>query len=170
MKKYLLILLLIMLSAPYANAKTLIGVNRLTDELVNIDILTGAGTVIGSTVIPNDPEDYGKGIDGFAYDPLLNVFYALDNNYVDGMHLLKLYPETWNGEAIGNLGRVGVAGLAFDPINRILYGVEVSGIPFNGVPNLISIDINTGSMTAYSARFRPAIPDDPGHPDRKSVV
>jgi hypothetical protein len=63
------------------------------------------------------------------------------------MHLLKIYPETWNGEVIGNLGDLTVQGLAFDPINRILYGVEVSGIPFNGVPNLISIDINTGSMT-----------------------
>jgi hypothetical protein len=83
-KTLILILLFIMIFAPYANANSLIGVNRIENELVSIDILTGAGTVIGSTVIPHDPEDFGLAVMSLAYDPELNVFYAVDNNKVDG--------------------------------------------------------------------------------------
>ena len=158
MKRLILVLTFVVVFTPYANADSLFGVDRIEDELVYLDIMTGEGTVIGSTAIPNIPEDFGLGLESLAYDPLLNVFYAIDNNQVDGgMHLLRYDPETWDGQVIGLLGTsLRVLGLAFDPVNRILYSVEATGNPFNDVPTLISIDINTGNMTNTNSQLKKA--------------
>ena len=97
-----------------------------------IDLVTGAFTPIN---------DQGGSANwwSLAADPSAGLFYAVDFN--NGNNLVSVTP----GGVITGIGATGVdiAGLAFDALNSILYGV--------GNGDLYTIDVTTGAATLIGA-------------------
>ena len=80
------------------------------------------------------------------------ILYGSAASGFDGSSLYTINTTTGAATLIGAIvpGNFGVAGLAFDPISGVLYGVgeEYVGITFVG--RLLSIDIATGAGTSIA--------------------
>jgi len=101
------------------------------DEMVTVDLATGAATVFGNVGF--------AGIQALAFDSRTSSLYGAD--LVTGQ-LVRINPFTGVGTGVGPLGFAGVMGLAFDPHTNTLYGADTA------TDQLIRIDTVTGFGTA----------------------
>jgi hypothetical protein len=114
----------------------LLGVDVATGQLIDINPFTGQGRAIGVVGFAQ--------IEGLAFDSRDGTLYGADN----ATHqLVAIDPATGAGTAIGPFGpafdRIG--GLAYDPGQRILYGVQDDGASGGG--RVVRIDSTTGLAT-----------------------
>jgi len=87
----------------------LFGIDHATDELVTIDLLTGAATTVGALGV--DVFDVG-----LAFDAAGNLYLTSDS-FIDNSNpsLYSVDPSTGAASAIGTgTGTSGIVGLAFD--------------------------------------------------------
>jgi hypothetical protein len=119
----------------------LIGSDVEADQLVTLDPMTGAKTVIGPL-----GDDI---VAGLAYDPTNDILYGSSTWTSGGRNLLRVDYHTGATTIIGPLGQGGMHGLEYVASTGTLYGVT------NAYSNkLWRIDVNTGVATeigTYSA-------------------
>jgi hypothetical protein len=123
------------------------GIQITTNSLVNIDPLTGAGTL--GPVITGTGGPAGAAplpIVSLAYDPLTDVLYGNTSVPYGGAtadELFSINQATGAATAIGNIGETEVYALGFTQ-NGTLYGIDGSG-------DLDSINTTTGAGTVIGA-------------------
>ncbi len=118
---------------PPLPASGLIGSDSSSDKLLAIDPLDGQASEHGDLGIVN--------LNGLAFDVNLGILYGLN---VGTDTLIAIQASTGQFETVGPLGVdfPSVAGLAFDPDNRILYATSNGG-----AANLYSVNTGTGAAT-----------------------
>lgn len=119
-------------------SSTLFGVDAATNQLITINQITGAGTSVGGAI----------GIDGvesIAFDPTTGNFFSTISFATEGGStiegLITIDPLSGVGTAIGNIGVPQISGLAADPSDGTLLGVDTA------FDSLLSIDSATGDST-----------------------
>jgi len=117
---------------------TLYGSTR-TNELITIDPVTGAGSVIGSLG--------STSVEGLAFDPQSGMLYGSD--VLNGV-LMTIDPLTAAGSVVGPFLSDPPTGLAYDPSTRTLFGADAT----NDI--LLTIDVTTGVVTGIGA-FGPGL-------------
>ena len=123
------------------NSATLYGGTTLSDELVSVNITTGAATQIG--VIETSPGNPIAALEALAFDPNTNTLYGYANGSRD---LVSINTSTAAATIVGNTGFTNVMGLAFDPNNNILYGAQQVNTGAD-IDRLITIDTSDGLGT-----------------------
>jgi len=106
-------------------------------SLLNIDIATGAGTLIGSTGLDAIP--------GLAINSSGDI-YATSGFSAAGAALYRIDAATGGAVLIGNTGQVGIEAIAFDGDNE-LYGVGVGDVSEFPNSTLFRLDVATGAST-----------------------
>ena len=107
---------------------TLYGVDDVTEELITIDLTTGAGAAVGSLgVAVNDV--------GLAFDVLGRLWMVDDGT----QNLYRVSPSNGHATLIGALGQQ-VTGLA-------ARGMQLFGLGGDGTNNLVTINTTTGAAT-----------------------
>jgi sugar lactone lactonase YvrE len=86
----------------------------------------------------------GVGLEGYRHvqgltsDPSTGTLYGVDT---EAHELVTIDPETRQGTPVGGIGFLGVSSIAFDPVDDVIYGVDV----VNGAPDrLVEIDPSSG--------------------------
>jgi hypothetical protein len=102
------------------------GVSGYTTEILTVNTSTGDGALLS--------DHPGTQPHGLAFDPLSGLLYSNA-----GGTLWSTDPATGLTTAIGAIGYSTVAELAFDPGNRILYGIDVAS------NSVITLDTSTGA-------------------------
>ena len=102
-----------------------------SDEMVTVDLATGAATVFGNVGFTS--------IQALAFDSQTSSLYGAD--LVTGQ-LVHIDPFTGVGTGVGPMGFANVQGMAFDPHTNTLYGSDTA------TDQLIRIDTGTGAGTA----------------------
>lgn len=118
-----------------------------TNQLLEIDPLTGAGSAVGNFMTDVDMES-------LAFDVTTGTLYGTTSNDV----LYKIDPATADSTYVGDVGFGSVFALAFDLSGR-LYGVADDG------NWLISIDTATGLGTAIANTDSDGITDIAARPE-----
>jgi len=106
-----------------------------TENFYSIDAATGAATLIGSLG--------GYQVLGLAFDPITNVLYASAFTEPPGeAAFLTIDKMTGSTTLINDLTQP-LAGLSFDPVAGVLYGVD-NGL---GTAGLYEVDTNNGQAS-----------------------
>lgn len=124
-------LLHLTISSSAQSSIILYGVDDTTDQLIQIDPLTGVGTAIGSTGISR--------VSGIAIDSDGTIFASRS----DTDELYTINKSTGAASLIGSLGFTNVLDLAFDS-NGTLYGID------DGLDRLLTINTATGAATSVA--------------------
>lgn len=138
-----------------SNTNTLYGTNNSTTELLRINQETGAASVVGTTLVTNDPFGRATDIAGLAFDSVNNILYGLAGT---ADFLVKIDVNTGGAFAINdgffdpsqtNVLRpfTSAQGLAFDPNQQILYATNLKG----AFGELFTIDVTSGRGTLVNA-------------------
>ncbi|MDY6780966.1 MAG: PEP-CTERM sorting domain-containing protein [Cyanobacteriota bacterium] len=148
---------------------TLFGVSAQTDELFEVDLVTGAGTSVGSVGFP-----FVGGIE-FLSNSLLVGADMVGGGGGFGT-FITLDQSTGAGTSVGPIGFNTIEGLTFGQ-DGVLYGI--SDTLGGGAGAIISIDLSTGAGTfvqsVASPRFRDALaarklfPNPPSVPEPSSL-
>jgi hypothetical protein len=115
-----------------STTRVLYGVDISNDQLITIDVSTGAGTPVG-------PIGVAGGVRGLAFDPSTGTIYGAD---IGADQLITIDSSTGTATAVGSIGFFNVQALAFDPTTGTLYGADMIS------DQLITIDTATGVGTS----------------------
>jgi hypothetical protein len=137
----LMLLLTLSLALP-ASGVTLHATDAVNDALYTIDTSDGTYSVVGYYAL-NNPGVEGF-IGGLAYDTGLDLFYGVSAS--SSARLYTVNPNNASTTDIGalNIGFVYEGGLAFDPIDGTLYGVNQGS---SSTPTLFTVNTTTGAGT-----------------------
>lgn len=104
------------------------------DQLISIDPVTGAGTLIGSI---------GFVTPGLAFDSNSEILYGLESAPEDRLHTID--PDTGTPTVVGDTGLSTTvpSGLAFDPETGTLFVTATTGIS----ADLYTLNTSTGAAT-----------------------
>jgi hypothetical protein len=112
------------------------------NALYRINTADGSYVLVGNYTLNNPSTEYFIG--GLVYDDNTDLFYGISAG-----HFARLYTISSINAATTDIGAIGVGfiyegGLAFDPTNGALYGVNQG---WAGDPNLFTVNTSTGAGT-----------------------
>ena len=113
------------------SAEALYGVNISTDELLTINNVTAAPTVVGPVGSPV--------VGGLAYDQVSDLLYGTDTST---NNLVTIDPSSGATTVVGNTGVSLLHGLAMNPTSGILYASNANSF---GPSDLWRVDKSTGA-------------------------
>jgi hypothetical protein len=137
-----LVLLLVLSVALPASGVTLHATDNTNDALYTIDTSDGSYSVVGYYTLNNPGTEVFIG--GLAYDTGLDLFYGVSAS--SAARLYTVNPNDASTTDIGplNIGFVYEGGLAFDPVDGTLYGVNQGSA---SSPALFTVNTTTGAGT-----------------------
>lgn len=121
MQNKIILLALVATASAFANAGDFYSVRESTDELVKVNVTTGATTTVGSLGVNFNFGD-------LAFDTSSNTMYmSSGRDQGNGSSLYTVNLTTGAATLVGAMGQVEMFGLAYDPTSGKLYGSQSTG-------------------------------------------